>query len=289
VGGREGVEPLYNAMIHPISPAYFQTLGAKVIHGREFQPEDDTGEEMVAIVNQRTARYLFGETDVVGKVIQAGSDRVYTIVGVVEGVLHWGVPTGVAPNIYVPYAAVGSFSDIYHLMIRSSMEFEALAPRIREVIAAVDPSLPVEEIVPMRRRIEASRAGQRFLTILLSSFAGVALILATGGIYASVLYSVGQRRQEMGIRMALGAKGGQVVMMVLRGGLGLAITGTTIGLAASLGLSRILQSQLFGISATDPVTLAGVVLVLTTAAVLACAVPAVRASRADPRETLKVE
>ena len=141
----------------------------------------------------------------------------------------------------------------------------------------------------MSLRVEASLIGQRFLTILLGTFAGVALLLATGGIYASMLYSVGQRRQEMGIRMALGAKGGQVVGLVLRNGLGVTLTGVILGLGASLAFSRLLQSFLYGVSVVDTVTLVSVTLTLTTAALLACLVPAVRAARTDPLETLKVE
>jgi predicted permease len=289
VSGREGAEPIYNAMVHPVSQGYFHTLRARVVYGREFQVDDESGDAAAAIINEPTAQYLFGEADAVGRSFRMLPDRLFTVVGVVEGVRHWGVPSGVEPNIYIPYHPLGSFSDIYHLMLRSSMDLEALAPRIREVIASVDPDLPVQEIVPMRRRVEASQAGQRFITILLGTFAGVSLLLATGGIYASMLYSVGQRRQEMGIRMALGAEGGQLVGMVLRGGMGLTLTGAAIGLGASLGLSRILESQLYGISATDPVTLGSVVFLLAVAALLACIVPAVRAARTSPLETLKVE
>jgi ABC-type antimicrobial peptide transport system permease subunit len=153
----------------------------------------------------------------------------------------------------------------------------------------VDPQLPAEEIVPLRQRVEGSLAGQRFLSILLGTFATVALILATGGIYASMLYTVGQRRQEMGIRLALGGGSGRVVGLVLRGGLILTMLGIGIGLAASYGFSTILQSWLWGVSATDRVTLITVVLLLGTSALLATLIPALKAARTDPLDTLKVE
>ena len=289
IGGLVEAEPIYNAMIHPVSQGYFQTLQARMSYGREFQADDEAGDGLVVIVNEMTARHFFGETDVVGRTLRLGQDQIRTIVGVTEGVYHYGVPQGISANIYVPYSQWGSFSDIYSLMVRSSADLETLAPRIREAIHSVDPTLPVEEIVPMSLRVEASLIGQRFLTILLGTFACVALLLATGGIYASMLYSVGQRRQEMGIRMALGARGGQVVGLVLRNGLGVTLTGVILGLGASLAFSRLLQSFLYGVSVVDTVTLVSVVLTLTTAALLACLVPAVRAARTDPLETLKVE
>jgi putative ABC transport system permease protein len=153
IGGVEGVEPIHNAMIHPVSPGYFHTLQARVSHGREFRAADDAGDGMVVIINENVARRFFGEVDVVGKTVRLGQDQIRTIVGVVEGVYHWGLPEGIQANIYVPYGQWGSFSDIYHLMVRSTADLETLAPRIRQVIGSVDPDLPVEEIVPMRRRV----------------------------------------------------------------------------------------------------------------------------------------
>ena len=141
----------------------------------------------------------------------------------------------------------------------------------------------------MRQRAEAAMAGQRFLSILLGAFATLALILATGGIYATMLQIVGQRRQEMGIRMALGAKGRQVIGLVIRGGMGMTAGGIALGIVGSLALTQILRFWLFGIEVVDPVTLVAVVLVLGTGALVACVIPAVRAVRADPTETLRVE
>ncbi len=288
-GGGEGVEPLPMVMTHPISSGYFKTIDAPITYGREFDVSDEAGDGTIAIINEPMARYFFGTEDAVGRSLEVGGWGTFTVVGVARGVRHWGVARGIRPAIYVPYARWGAFSDIYTLMVRSTADSETLASLIRDAIWAFDPGLPVEEIVPLRQRVEASMAGQRFLSVLLGTFAGIALLLATGGIYATMLQTVGQRRQEMGIRMALGAKGGQVVGLVLKGGMGLTAIGIGFGIAASLGLTQVLRFWLFGIGVIDPVTLAAVVAVLGTGALLACLIPAVKAARADPLETLKVE
>jgi len=141
----------------------------------------------------------------------------------------------------------------------------------------------------MIRRVEASLVGQRFLSGLLAAFALVSLLLATGGVYASMLFSAGQRRQEMGIRMAMGAGGAHVVGLVLRSGLSMTATGMVIGLPVSVGVARLLRGFLYGVSPMDPLTLGGVAALLAGSALLACLLPALKAARADPLETLKAE
>jgi putative ABC transport system permease protein len=288
-GAPPEVEPLPMVMMHPVTPGYFRTLGAEVTQGREFEISDESGEGLVAVINEPTARYFFGTDDVVGRSVRIGTRGAFGIVGVIRGVRHWGVPQGIQTAVYVPYGPWGAFSDIYQLLVRSTADLETLVPRIREAIWSVDPQLPAEEIVPMRQRVETSLASQRFLSILLGTFATVALILATGGIYASMLYTVGQRRQEMGIRLALGGGSGRVVGLVLRGGLVLTVLGIGIGIAVSVGFSTILRSWLWGVSPTDRVTLIGVVLLLGTSALLATLIPALKAARTSPLDTLKVE
>ena len=288
-GGASGVDPLPMVMTQPISAGYFHTIDAPITYGREFEETDEAGDGLITIINEPTARYFFGDEDAVGQTLEVGGWGLFTVVGVVRGVRHWGVAQGVLPAVYVPYSQWGAFSDIYTLIVRSTANTETVASEIREAIWAFDPNLPVEEIVPMRQRVEASMAGQRFLSILLGTFAVIALLLATGGIYATMLQAVGQRRQEMGIRMALGAGGGQVIGMVMKRGMSLTATGILFGLLASLGLTQILRAWLFGIGVVDPVTLTAVVLVLGGAAFVACLIPAIRAARVDPLETLKVE
>ena len=259
------------------------------MYGREFLDADEDGGGMVAILNEPTAWDLFGSPDVVGRSVRIGGWGTYTVVGVVQAVRHYGIPEGVGPEVYVPYGPWGAFSDIYHLLIRSSSDLESLAPLIRESIWAVDPDLPVEEIVPMESRVEASLHGQRFLSSLLATFALAALVLATGGIYASMHYSVGRRRQEMGIRVAMGAGRRQVVGTVLRSGLTLTGAGVVLGVGASVAVARALQGFVYGVSLLDPFALGGVVCLLAGAALLACLVPAMKAARADPLDSLRRE
>lgn len=169
------------------------------------------------------------------------------------------------------------------------MGLEALAPAIRQAVWAVDPNIPVEQIVSMDQRVDKSIAGQRFLSILLGTFAAIGLILASGGIYASMLYNVGQRKREMGIRLAMGAGRAQLVRLVLKAALGQALLGIGIGLVGSIGISLILRNQIFGVSPVDQVTLVSVVAILGGVAVVASLFPALKASRADPMETLTVD
>ena len=288
-GGAGEVEPLPMVMTQPITPEYFRTIEAPVTYGREFDVSDEAGDGRIAIINELTALHFFGTEDAVGRSLEVGGWGTFTVVGVARGVRHWGVARGVSAAVYVPYAQWGAFSDIYTLMVRSTADTETLASLIRDAVWAFDPGLPVEEIVPMRQRVEASMAGQRFLSILLGTFATLALLLATGGIYATMLQIVGQRRQEMGIRMALGAKGRQVVGLVIKGGMGLTAVGVGFGIAGSLALTQVLRFWLFGIGRVDPVTLGVVILVLGAASLLACLVPALKAARSDPTEALKVE
>ncbi len=289
LGGLRTGEDLAWTQTHPVTPGYFSTIGARMDSGREFTQEDETGDGLVAILNRPAAHYFFGAEEAVGKSLDLGVWGVFRVVGVVQGIRHWGGASDIPPSVYIPWGRWGAFSNIYRLMIRSTTEVSALSGLIREAVWSVDPNLPVEEVVPLRSRVEASMAGRRFLTLLLGTFATVALILATGGIYASMLYSVGQRRREMGIRMAMGAGGREVVGLVLRGAFVQTSLGVAVGLAGSIGLSLALQSWLVGVAPVDHVTLGGAVAILALAALLASFVPAIRAARTDPVETLQVE
>ena len=289
LGGVRSGEPRPWTHTHPVTAGYFQTIGAEMAYGREFTDADDSGDGLVAVLNVPAARYFFGEEEATGQSLDLGSWGTFRIVGVVRGVRHWGGAAGTPPSVYVPWSQWGAFSDIFRLLVRSTTDIQTLPALIREAIWSVDPNLPVDEVVPLGNRVETSLAGRRFLTILLGTFATVALILATGGIYASMLYSVGQRKKEMGIRLAMGAGRGRVVGLVLRSALVQTLLGVAIGLAGSVGVSILLRSWLVGIAVLDRVTLGGGVLVLSSAALLASAVPALRAARTDPVETLYVE
>jgi putative ABC transport system permease protein len=277
-------ETLPWVMIQPITPDYFATLGTPVAYGREFVSGDVSEDRQVVIINTPLARYFFGEEDAVGRSIHLESRGPYTVVGVVPGIHHWGVTQGTPPGVYVPYAQV---ADRLHLLVRSRADAQTLVPALRAAVASLDPSLPVAEIIPMRHRVSASLAGERFLSFLLGSFAVVALILAAGGIYASMLYMVGQRRAEMGIRSALGATRMNLTALVLKNGLFVTAIGVAIGLAGSIAASRFLGNVVWGLSAIAPTTIGGVAGILATIALSACVIPARRAARADPLRILK--
>jgi len=283
------VQPLPMVMTHPVTPQYFQTLGARVTHGREFQASDGFGEGNVVIVNEPTARYFFGTTDVVGRTIRIVNMGSFTIVGVVSGVHHWGAHQGVQYGLYIPYSRWGRFASQLQLLVRSTADIRTLAPALREAIWSVDARLPVDEIVPMSRRVDESLAGQRVLSNLLGIFAAIALVLACGGIYASMLHMVGQRRQEMGIRLAMGARVKDLVGLILKSGLTLTAIGIAAGIAGSIAGSRIIRNMVWGVSAVDVPTLVGVTTILLVVALAACLIPALKAARTDPLQTLRVE
>jgi predicted permease len=289
VGGDAEAEPLPGTQTNPVTPGYFRTIGAEMAYGREFGTVDEGGDGLVAVINEPVARYFFGEEEALGRAIRVGGWGDFTVIGVTRGVSHNGIARGVRPAVYIPWEQWGAFSDIYKIMVRSTTDLETLAPALRQAIWDVDPNLPVDQIIPMHQRVEDSMAGQRFLSILLGVFAGIALLLASGGIYASMLYNVGQRKREMGIRLAMGAGNGELVRMVLKSALGLTLAGVFFGLGGAVTLSIILRSWLFGVQPADTATLVSVVAILMGSAFLASLVPALRAARTNVMETLTVE
>lgn len=276
------------SIIHPVTSAYFETLRAPVVMGRTFEPADDRADSDAAILNRAAAEDLFGSADPVGRTIEMRGD-VLTVVGVVEGVHHWGLSQDVEVGVYVPYVRYGPEFEMFEVILRTGASIETVAEGLRAAVWAIDPDLPIDEIVTMERMIAGSLATPRFLSGLLGGFAAVALLLACGGIYGSMLYTVGQRRREMGIRLALGAAGSDVIGLVLRYGLVLAVLGIAIGTVAGLALSRLMQTLVWGIEPTDPMTYIGSAVLLGLTALLASFVPARRAARTDPLQTLRAE
>jgi ABC-type antimicrobial peptide transport system permease subunit len=199
---------------------------------------------------------------------------------------HWGLNQPIEPAVYVPYGTFGADFDRLEVAVRTDAALEAVAAGLREAVWAVDPDLPIPDVVTMEDRVSASLATPRFLSGLLGAFALVALLLACGGIYGSMLYTVGQRKREMGIRLALGAGREDVIGLVLRHGVLLAGAGIAIGIVAGLSLSRTMETLLWGVEPTDPLTFAVVGVALGGSAVLASFVPAWKASRTDPIRTL---
>jgi predicted permease len=281
-------EDEWSTIAHPITLEYFEALGAEILQGRGFTQADDDPALGSTIINESAALYLFGQSNAIGRSFWF-RDRRLNVVGVVNDIRHWHLNGGDEYNLYLPHALYGERFGNLEMAIKSSVDPGVLAGNVRDVVWAIDPDLPIGEIVQLRYKVAQSIAQPRFLSILLLTFATLSILLAAGGIYGSLLYSVGQRHKEMGIRMALGAGTGNVVGMIVRSGLILTMMGLVLGISGALALSRTLESLLFGITPADPGTFVVVPLLLGFVALVACYLPARTAAKADPIETLRVE
>jgi putative ABC transport system permease protein len=271
---------------------YFHALGVPLLRGRAFTEADAAGALQVVIINQTMAATLFPGEDPIGRRMQLGDPNPnspwITIVGVVGDVKYTGLERAPEPTMYTPYEQNLWWPTMY-LVVRSSVDPAGLAPALRAQVAELDPLLPMARVFTMDELLKRSVAEPRFRTTLLGIFAVMALLLAVLGIYGVLSYTVGQRTQEIGIRMALGAQRRDVLALVLGQGMALAGLGVAIGLASATALCRVLAGLLFGVGPTDPVTFGAVSLVMAAAALLACWVPARRATRVDPIVALRAE
>jgi predicted permease len=283
------------AEIVVVSPDYFKALGAPLLAGRFFDESDRRGSQSVAIVDRSTARRYWPGESPLGKRIKIGraqsSNALATIVGVAGDVRHDGLENDGVPHVYFPiYQLSGKAMG---LIVRSGRDApgvsERLGEQLRRQIQAVDPDLPVFGIGTLGGMLSTSLAPHRFSAQLMGAFATLALLLAAIGIYGVLAYFVGQRAREIGVRMALGAAGSEVVRMVLWQGLKPISVGTAIGVAGSLIFGGLLEKMLYGVRAADPLVLICVPLLLLGAALLASYIPARRATRIDPIITLRCD
>jgi putative ABC transport system permease protein len=263
-----------------------------LIKGRTFSARDKVGVPGVAIINETLAREHFPNEDPVGKrihmeVFTGKRDDGWEIVGVVGDVRQRGLGADAKPCVYRPQAF--SLWGGEHLVIRTVAAPRALTEAVRKAVLEFDSSQPVVNIRTMEEVVAVSVAQRRFILMLLGGFAGAALLLASIGLYGVIAYGVSQRTREIGIRMALGASHHDVLGLVLSGGMKLAGIGVALGIVSGLGLTRVLTAQLYEVKPTDPVTFAGVSLVLLCVAFLASWLPARRAARVDPMEALRTE
>jgi putative ABC transport system permease protein len=274
---------------------YLTTMGIPVIEGRNFQPTDVTGGG-VALVNETLARTFFGfrHVDPIGQRLKPGfgpSSPWLTIVGVVRDVKQGGVNKKAGTELYFLNEqgprVIGFAPPSMNVVVRSTAPFDQLAGEIRRIVQAADPSLPIVKMRPMEQVFSDAASRPRFLAELLGIFAALALALAAIGTYGILSYSVTERTREIGIHMALGATKGSVLGMILGQGMRLTIVGLIGGLAASFALTRLLQAQLFNVRPTDPVTLSAVTIFIAVVALVACYVPARRATGVDPMITLR--
>jgi predicted permease len=270
---------------------YFRTLGTRVYEGREFTERDDSNAAKVVVINRALARNLFPNESALGKRLQLvnseQSNEWREIVGVVGEIRYSGLDDPTEAAIYTPFAQTPFLWA--NLMIRTSVPPQSLIQSIRSAIKSAEPTLEPANFRTMEELVADSVSQPRFYTTLLAAFALLALALAAIGIYGVIAYSVAQRTHEIGVRLALGAGKGDVLRLVLRQGLSLALIGAAIGLAGAWGVTRLMSGLLYEVSATDPLTFAGVAILLLMVALLACYLPARRATKVDPMVALRYE
>jgi len=275
-----------------IGPGYFSTMGIPMIRGRDFTDQDKADSKNVVVISEKTAQHYWPGKDPIGKRLKPGattSDVPWReVIGVVKDVRQNDFIAQPKMQMYFTYRQLKDLAA-NALIVRTSVEPMSLATSTRDAIWAVDKDQPVANVDTMDHIVSEAIARQRFSMLLLGIFAALALILAAVGIYGVMSYSVAQRIHEIGIRMALGARRTDVLKMIVNQGLKLVSIGMMLGLAAAFLLTRVLQSLLFGISATDPVTFFGISLVLLAVAILASYLPALRATKVDPIIALRAQ
>jgi putative ABC transport system permease protein len=275
------------SFVRVVSEGYFQAMGIGVRAGRDFTARDDAKSQPVVIINDALARRLWPGQNPIGRSVET-SGVVREVVGVVPGLRYQSLEEESGADAYLPMRQTSDFAAVYAIA-RSNLPPSSVVGALRAVLRPLDAALPLTEVRTMQDIVDQSVSPRRFLVLLLGSFAGFALVLASLGIYAVVSYGVVQRRREIGIRMALGATPGNVQMHVLRRTLQLAFLGLSLGLVSSWALGRMMQSLLYGVTFSDPMTFAGALAVLAIIAALAGALPARRAAHLDPLEALRTE
>jgi predicted permease len=272
------------AFVRIISDGYMKAMGIQIRSGRELSARDDASSEAVVVINDTMARRVWPGEDAVGKILRV--DRERRVVGVVADVRHLALEQGAGLEMYLPIRQTRDYSSV-DLVVRTTLPPSALASTVRAALRPIDPNLPATEFRPLQQLVDKAVSPRRFVVLLLGGFSAFALVLASLGIYGVISYSVSQRRQEIGIRMALGASASDLQRRIVLQTLGLAGIGIVLGTAASWALARLLTGFLYGVTSNDPVTFLGMVIVLTAVAVTAGYLPARRASRIDPMTALR--
>ncbi|HSS19143.1 MAG TPA: ABC transporter permease [Pyrinomonadaceae bacterium] len=296
VGRPERPDESGSANFSPVSWNYFETIGAKVSGGRSFTAQDDQDHPGVAIVNESFARKYFPNEKPLGQRLQLNAPgriwenkrlTTFEIVGIARDVKSSGLTTDPEPTYYVP-AAQSPLQNMT-VLVRTTSEPAAIVPSLRSAVLAIDPNQPIANVKTMENIVADSIAQPRLSMLLMGLFGVLALVLAAVGIYGLLSYAVAQRTQEMGIRMALGARMVDVLTLVLKQGMTLVLLGQVFGLAAAFAFTRVLRTLLFGVTPTDLTTFVAVSTVLTAVAFVASYLPARRATKVDPLEALRYE
>jgi predicted permease len=274
-----------DAFVRIVSDGYLGAMGIALRDGRDFTPRDMPSTEPVIIVNETMARSLWPGENAIGKLLST-SDKDWRVVGIAGDVRHLALEEGSGNEMYLPIRQCDCASSV-DLVVRSTIAPQELAPAIRAALKPIEPNLPSNDFRPLQQLVDKSVSPRRFVVWLLGGFALFALVLASLGIYGVISYSVSQRTQEIGIRMALGATAGELQGSIIRQALGLAAIGMLVGAAASLAVTAALRGLVFGVTATDPITFMGMLVAFTVVATLAGYLPARRASRIDPMVALR--
>ena len=272
--------------INMITTDYFRTMQTRLLEGRYFTSADNAKAPLVIIINRTFAKRLWPTQSAIGKRIYAQQEW-RQVVGVVADLKQFSLANPALPETFLPFVQMPV--NFVTVVVRTAVDPSSLSGAVSAAIQGSDKDLPVSHVVPMTEYIAASVVSQRFSAWLLGLFGALALLLAAIGTYGDMAYSVTRRVHEVGIRMALGAKRSDVLRLVLGGGLRLAIAGIAIGLLASLGLTRLISSQLYGVTPADPLTFAAVAVLLLVVTAMASYIPARRAMRVDPMVALRYE
>ena len=274
-------------LIESISPGYIRAMGMPLVEGRDFNDPDDAQAAPVVMVNQAAVRRFWPHDDPIGKSVWVGTFPASRVVGVIADVKNSTLATPAQPEVFLPYPQLAS--PTLYFTVRSAIEPHALASALRSQISAVNRGQPITGVQTMVERLESASAPTQSMMLLIGVFSAAALLLALVGIYGLIAYSVAQRNQELGIRMALGASAADIFKLVIGNGLKLALAGIALGLVASFALTHLMTSFLFETSATDPITFIGSAILFAAVAALASYLPARRAMGVDPMVALRYE
>jgi predicted permease len=274
--------------LYRVAPGYFRALSIPLIKGRSFSEADDADHSPVGLINETTAQILWPGEDPIGKRVWSGAGNTKrTIVGVVADVYQYGLDSQKTMQLYVPHAE--SAGGNMTLVIRCADDPLGLVAAVRSEVSAIDKDQPIAAVSTMDAVLSESMASRRFSMNLLAIFAAIALGLAVIGIYGVLSYAVTQRKQEFGIRLALGARRSDVLRLVVGQGMVRVFAGIAVGLAGALVLTRLIAGLLFEVKPADPVTLFAITVLLTLVALFACYIPARRATKTDPATALRCE
>jgi putative ABC transport system permease protein len=271
-----------------VSPAYFGIMGIPILQGRLLQDSDGENSPPVVIVNRALVRRYFDRENPIGKRVRTGADDQpwRTIAGVVGDVKTSGLTSAPEPTVYLPYRQAGDLSNI-GLVMRSPLDAGIIAIELRKTVASLDPNQPIANVQAMSDRLSESVSGPRFTTVLLFVFAGLAAVLGLIGVYGVMDCRIRWQLRELAVRQALGAQQKDVIWHVLRQGFAIILPGLFTGLLGAIWLCRLLSSMLYEVSVHDPLTFAMVSTGLVSVALLACCIPAARAARSDPLQSLR--